>query len=251
MHGIFGRGGNWRSFARKLCEQKPSLGLLLCDLRMHGKSMSASPPHTLEACARDMLSLLDQQEAEGKKISTVLGHSFGGKVALEMRRQRPSLQELWLIDSSPSKRPGAMEDQSNTVVGVLRLLEELPAQFSDRAAFISLAVNKGFDKGLAMWLAMNLEAVGNSYRMTLQAAAMKELLSDYFKKDLWGAMEQGGEMIHMVCASRDSALGEEEIRRLHKLAEHMPVQVHSVDGGHWLHVDALEELVRVLAAHLV
>jgi pimeloyl-ACP methyl ester carboxylesterase len=250
MHGIYGRGANWRSFARKLCEQNPEWGCLLTDLRMHGRSMSAPPPHDLSACAHDLLALIDQQEAAGKKVAAVLGHSFGGKVALEMRRIRPSLPAIWLIDSSPSAHPNAMNETGKSVVAVLALLETLPSHFESRDDFVSRVLHAGFEKNLALWLAMNLEMEGERYRLTLRAAAMKDLLSDYYARDLWSVMEADGEAIHVVCASRGSAWSEDDLSRLRKLPTNLPVRQHRLDGGHWLHVDALEPLVALVASHL-
>ena len=246
MHGIYGRGGNWRSFARKLCEQKPEWGCLLVDLRMHGKSMAAPPPHDLGACARDLLTLIDQQARSGQTVGAVLGHSFGGKVALEMRRRRQALPTLWVIDSSPSAVPNAMKDEGKSVVAVLRMLETLPDHFESRDSFLSVVQASGFDKNLALWLAMNLERNGEQYQLSLRAPAMNELLADYFSRDLWSVMEAHGEAIHLVCATRGSAVTDDDRSRLREL----PVQVHSLDGGHWLHVDALEPLVTLVASHL-
>lgn len=250
MHGIYGRGGNWRSFARKLCEQKPEWGCLLVDLRMHGRSMLAPPPHDLDACARDLLSLIDQQAQSGHTVAAVLGHSFGGKVALEMRRLRPALPTLWVIDSSPSAFPKAMSDSGKSVVAVLRMLETLPSHFESRNSFLSVVQTSGFDKNLALWLAMNLEKEGDRYQLSLQAPAMNELLTDYFSRDLWSVMEAHGEAIHLVCATLGSALTDDDHSRLRELSKESPVQQHSLDGGHWLHVDALEPLVTLVTSHL-
>ncbi len=250
MHGIYGQGGNWRSFARKICDAQPGWGCLLVDMRMHGKSMSAPPPHTLSACARDLLALIDQQEAEGRMVATVLGHSFGGKVALEMRRLRQSLPTLWVVDSSPSANPNAMNSSDKSVVAVLRLLESLPTHFENRKAFVSTVQGAGFEESLALWLAMNLQEEGDWYRLTLRADAMNDLLSDYFSRDLWSVMEAHGNAIHLVCASRDSAVSEDDRSRLREISSELPIQTHTLDGGHWLHVDALSPLVSLVASHL-
>lgn len=247
LHGIYGRGANWRSFARKLCERMPSWGLLLTDLRMHGQSLSAPPPHHLQACAEDVLALVDQQAQAGRVVAAVLGHSFGGKVALEMRRIRPSTPVLWVVDSSPSSQPGAMDDKDNTVVAVLGMLRALPDWFSSREAFVSAVQGQGFERSLALWLAMNLEREEQGYRNALQPAAIGALLSSYFDRDLWPVVEAGGNPIHVVRASRGSALTDSDERRLQALSRQGPVWVHSVQGGHWLHVDALDALVRLVA----
>lgn len=246
MHGIYGRGGNWRTVARKVVGLRPDWGILLVDLRMHGKSQAAPSPHTLASCASDVLALIDQQREQGRNVGSILGHSFGGKVALEMRLQRPNLGPLWLIDSAPGARSGAMDDSKNTVVSVLKMLRQLPKTFADRDAFVSAVKSYGFGP-IAQWLAMNLEACPEGYRNSLDPAAMTELLEDYFARDLWPAITASSTTVHVAAATRGSSISEADRARL---AEAPQVKLHHVEGGHWLHVDALVPLVELVAASL-
>lgn len=246
MHGIYGRGGNWRSVARKLVSLRPEWGVLLVDLRMHGKSMGAPGPQTLANCAADVLALVDQQRELGRNVGSILGHSFGGKVALAMRLRRPDLCPIWLIDSAPGARPGAMEDSTNTVVSVLKMLRELPATFADREEFVSVV--KGFGFGpIAQWLAMNLEACPQGYRNALDPSAMTELLQDYFDSDLWPAILASDTPVHVAAATRGSSISSVDREKLEQATQ---VQVHDVEGGHWLHVDALGPMVDLIVASL-
>src|SRR5690349_9404578 len=79
-HGVLGAGGNWRSVARKVTERSPEWGVLLVDLRQHGRSDRGDPPHTIAACAEDLRALFDEYP-----IEAIAGHSFGGKVVLATR----------------------------------------------------------------------------------------------------------------------------------------------------------------------
>lgn len=240
LHGIYGRGSNWRTFARKLCERKPHLGILLVDLRMHGASMGAPPPHSIEACARDVVALIDDQAKQDRTVTSILGHSFGGKVALDVRRLWSGLASLWIIDSSPSSRP---LDQESTVRDVLAMLKSLPVQFATREDFVARVKDKGFRAGLAQWLAMNLEAHDGGYRNALDLNAIKELLDDYWQRDLWPSVVTPGSELTFVIASRDSAVSDTDAQRLRQTAG---VTVHTLEGGHWLHVDAQEGLLSLL-----
>src|SRR5262249_30264118 len=74
LHGILGAGANFRSFARRLAIACPDWGFVLADLRMHGQSQGAPPPHTIDAAAADLVRLTDAIE---RPISAVMGHSFG------------------------------------------------------------------------------------------------------------------------------------------------------------------------------
>src|SRR5690242_5162179 len=77
LHGILGSGANWRTFARQIVAERPEMGALLVDLRLHGESPGFPPPHTVEAAARDVAEALPDIPGRTRAI---LGHSFGGKV---------------------------------------------------------------------------------------------------------------------------------------------------------------------------
>ncbi|MEO0604254.1 MAG: alpha/beta hydrolase, partial [Myxococcota bacterium] len=87
VHGILGQGRNWRSFAQRWRAGDAARSAVLVDLRNHGGHPPASPPHDLAACARDLQGHIAR---EGMP-STLVGHSFGGKVVLQ-----------WLGDHAPS-----------------------------------------------------------------------------------------------------------------------------------------------------
>ena len=80
LHGILGSAKNWRTFGRRLAARFPSWRIVLVDLRHHGDSPHLPPPNTLAACAADLERLSAARE---ERPSVVIGHSFGGKVALE------------------------------------------------------------------------------------------------------------------------------------------------------------------------
>src|SRR5262245_8884848 len=82
LHGILGSGANWRTIARRVVTARPELGAVLVDLRMHGRSQGAPPPHTIDTAAGDLVHL-----AAELSLAAVVGHSFGGKVALALRSQ--------------------------------------------------------------------------------------------------------------------------------------------------------------------
>src|SRR4051812_11877517 len=89
LHGILGTGANSRTFAKEIIKARPTWGAVLVDLRLHGESQDFAPPHTLEAAAKDVAELITELESTTTgKVRGVLAHSFGGKVALELARQR-------------------------------------------------------------------------------------------------------------------------------------------------------------------
>lgn len=250
LHGIYGSGANWRSVARALTERRPEWGAALVDLRMHGASQQAPPPHTLEAAAADLRALDDQLPGP---VRAVCGHSFGGKVALRYRADAPaSLLQTWMLDASPGARPEAMDEPDNTVAAVLRMLDELPERHASRQDFTAEVTARGWPRMLGNWLAMNLEPDGDAMRMRLDTGAMRSLLGSYYDTDLWPAVSDAnapGEL-RVVIAGASNALTEADRERLAAL-ESERVRTEVLEGvGHWLHVEAPDRLIELMAGAL-
>jgi esterase len=270
-HGIYGAGSNWRSVARKLNERRPEWGVVLVDLRQHGRSEPGAPPHTIAACADDLRALF----AEIGGVEAVAGHSFGGKVALATRPVA-ALRQTWVLDASPSARPGAAADptiprgalppappaepagspppvsspsSSNTVMQVLELMERAPRGWARREDFVASVVRAGHDDGLARWLAMSLgPEPGGTLALRFDFAALREMLASYHATDLWGALEAPGGDVEVVVAERSPAVSAADRGRLAAAPPH--VHVHAVDAGHWLHIEAPGAVVDLLASRL-
>jgi pimeloyl-ACP methyl ester carboxylesterase len=258
-HGIYGAGSNWRSIARKLHERRPEWGVVLVDLRQHGRSEPGEPPHTIAACAEDLRALL----VELGGVDALAGHSFGGKVALATRglvaaaggpaprSAGPALRQTWVLDASPSARPGAAADPSNTVMRVLEVMERAPRGWARRDDFVAAVVRAGHEEGLARWLAMSLvpEPAGGTLALRFDFAALREMLADYHASDLWDALEAPDGDVEVVVAERSSALSAADLGRLAAAPPH--VHVHHVTAGHWLHIDAPAAVVDLFATRLL
>lgn len=248
-HGIYGAGGNWRAIARKLHERRPDWGVVLVDLRQHGRSEPGESPHTLAACAADVRAVLDEQPG----IEVIAGHSFGGKVVLATRALAPpTLRQTWMFDASPSARPGAEDDSTNSVTRVLNLMERLPKTWPKRDDFVAAVVADGHAQALGQWLAMNLVSSddGGPLTLRLDLTAIRAMLRDYYAQDLWPvAFDPAlpGEL-HIVIAERSNTISHADRERLATAPPH--VHVHRMPVGHWLHIEAAANVVELLASGL-
>src|SRR5688500_5128396 len=103
LHGILGRGANLRTLAKRFVASVPGWSALLVDLRGHGGSKDVPPgePATLARCAEDVLELV---EASGRTPGAVFGHSFGGKIALELASRSLAAPHYVIVDSQPGPR---------------------------------------------------------------------------------------------------------------------------------------------------
>jgi lipase len=105
LHGIRGHGGRWRFLARDHLAGRRVLGL---DLRGHGRS-PWEPPWTLERHAEDVLTTMD---ALGVGRADLVGHSFGGAVAVYVSHLAPGrVRRLVLLD------PGIGLPPANALLG--------------------------------------------------------------------------------------------------------------------------------------
>lgn len=242
-HGIFGAGSNWRGIARKLVDRRREWGVVLVDLRLHGRSDAGDPPHSVAACADDLAALI----TELGDVRALAGHSFGGKTALATR-DRVTLDQTWVLDASPGARPEAIADPDNSVVRVLDMMARMPPSWPSRDDFVAAAVAEGQTTALAQWLAMNLVPQGDVLINRLDVTALRSLLVDYYALDLWPSVLAPRGDLEFVVASRGSSVSAADRTRLQASPPH--VRAHEIEAGHWLHIDAPAAVVELFATRL-
>lgn len=236
LHGIFGQGRNWASVAQVLVQLRPDWEVALVDLRMHGRSQEGfDPPHTLAACADDVVALARSLGG----ATAILGHSFGGKVALACLA-RETLRQAWIVDSDAAARPPAGESWQ-----MLALLRSLPGEWETRERFVGALMESGLAPAVAGWMATSLVREGVRFRLCFDLDAIEALLRDYFATDLESALVSGRTDVRVIRAT-GSPLLDDALPRLQAAG----VRVHSVSGGHWLNAENASGVAQLLAAEL-
>ena len=100
LHGLFGSGDNWQSFARNLAAS--NFSVYLVDLRNHGHSPHADK-HNYKAMSEDVAEFIEQEKL---REPIVLGHSMGGKVGMQLAISYPDiLSKLMVVDMAPYSYP--------------------------------------------------------------------------------------------------------------------------------------------------
>ena len=92
LHGLFGSADNWGTIAKHFSQHYQVISV---DLRNHGRSPH-SESQTSPEMADDLLEVLD---ALGLEQVHLLGHSLGGKVAMQFATQYPErVSKLIVVD---------------------------------------------------------------------------------------------------------------------------------------------------------
>jgi esterase len=99
LHGLFGSADNWMTQARMLSEH---FHVYTVDQRNHGLSPH-SPEQDYLAMTEDLNDFLEQR---GLKKAIILGHSMGGKTAMNFALKYPlQVSKLIVVDIMPKAYP--------------------------------------------------------------------------------------------------------------------------------------------------
>jgi pimeloyl-ACP methyl ester carboxylesterase len=236
LHGILGSGRNWRSFARALRRDDPTWRYVLPDLRNHGETGPLPGPHDLAACAADL--------AELPRPDRVIGHSFGGKVALQWMRAPTTDADVWVLDSIPVATSPSTDNQ---VMQVLAALQEVPVPAPERSDVREMLVGKGVPGTLVDWLLTSLRRGEAGWDWVYGLQGVEAMMASYFASDFGDLLaEHRGAPLHIVRAMDSDRWTDDVLARLSFGPDTRFVEFP--DAGHWLHVDQPVALRRLLLA---
>ncbi|CAI9786708.1 unnamed protein product [Fraxinus pennsylvanica] len=264
LHGILGSRKNWGTFARRLAKEFPKWQFLLVDLRCHGDSTSLKKrgPHTVASAALDVLKLLGQLKLTPR---VVVGHSFGGKVALSMVEQvaKPLARpvRVWVLDATPGKvRAGA--DGDDHPAELISFLGKLPCEISSKKDVVNALVQDGFSMDVAQWVVTNLRqnringTSSSSFSWVFDLNGIAEMYQSYEDTNMWKIVEEVPRGVHINFLKAERSLhrwAKEDLQRIHVAEEQAVeegggVEMHVLeDAGHWVHADNPDGLFRILS----
>jgi esterase len=246
LHGIYGRGRNWQGIARGLVSARPEYACWLVDLPHHGDSVAGLHGDGVLGFAQD---LRDWVAESGVTPDALLGHSYGGKVALAYAGAHVESAgdlQVWVIDSTPeTKAP------SGSAWGMLEIVRRLPRRFATREEAVDAIVEGGYSRGVAQWMSTNLVRDNGGFVWRIDFDVMDRLLHDFFTTDLWHVVESPppGVELHFLKASESNALSAEGVTRL-TTATNDRVHLHHRPGGHWIHAESPDVVTQLLVEEL-
>lgn len=248
LHGILGSARNVRGLAVALARAAPQWSVLAVDLRHHGASANPPPPDTVDGCCADIARLCSHL---GLRPRAVIGHSFGGKVALRMlARPLPTLRYAAMLDTLPHLQ--AQDDADDQgVAHVIAAVQRIAMPQPDRQSALLALRGQGLSDPLCQWMATNLTATPDGMRWQFNLNGIAAMLQDYFAMDCWPVLREPPPevAIDLVRGGRSPRWTPEILRQCATLPANVRLTTLP-NAGHWLHVDDLAGVVAVVAAGL-
>ncbi len=231
LHGLFGFSDNWQTIAKKLGDE---CLVITPDLRNHGRSPHV-PTHSYPEMAADLKAFL---EARWIFNTDLIGHSMGGKVAMQTALNYPDLiDRLVVIDIDPGK---ADDNQSSIFEALVSMDLSKMASRQDAEAYLSDRIH---DYGTRQFLLKNITREENgtfTWKMNLP------VLWKHYPNILAPVTGEPFEKPTLfVRGERSTYIKDAEIPFIKSLFPN--AQVVTIEGaGHWVHADQPAALLEVL-----
>ncbi len=236
LHGFLGSLDNWRTISNRLSSR---FKILSVDLRNHGRSPH-HPSMTYPAMAGDIDEFLNQQNIASVYL---LGHSMGGKVAMQVALTLPQrIEKLIVVDIAPRAYPA---DHQETLMALRDLDLSSFASFGEIDAALAPQIHA---PGIRQFLVKNVarHADGSFYwRVDLDA-----MITNYH--ELRKAIAVTGIFSKPACfirGGRSNYVKNEDVPLIKKVFPQAQI-VTIPDAGHWVHADATEEFLTIVTGFL-
>ncbi len=223
LHGLFGMGSNLSMIARSLAEHFQVYSL---DLRNHGRSPRADSMRFSEM-ANDVVAFMDQQQLGRVQL---LGHSLGGKVAMQLALQCPErVERLVVADIAPVAYSGHHDD---VFAGLNAVDLDTLSSRGDAEAILAQSIT---EVGVRQFILKNLyRNQQGKFEWRLNISAIEHCYSDLRQANQSDTPFTGpalfikGELSNYIKEEHRAA-----IERLFPSAQLKVIQ----NTGHWLHAE--------------
>jgi len=235
LHGLFGSARNFGAVQREFARHRRTIAL---DLRNHGAS-----PHAADMRYASMAADVLETMADLAALpAVVLGHSMGGKAAMQMALLRPdAVQRLIVADIAPVPNPPDL-------LPIAEAMMALPlAPGMTRAQADAALAHTVPDSAMRAFLLQNLQLGATpAWRIGLA-----EIIAGFADIEAWDALPNShyaGPTLFIAGATSNYIKPEHRpiIRALFPNARFVTLK----NAGHWLHADNPEGFVAVVEAFL-
>jgi len=174
----------------------------------------------------------------GREPEVIIGHSFGGKVALEYARAFGSLdlKRVIILDSVPGSPSETQTVKNNQVLQVISAIRHTSIPARERRDVKAELLMQGIPNPIVEWLATSLRSGHDGWHWCFDIDAVAEMIQSYFDTDFWPYLRAVGEEPRLVFirAERSDRWTEDQLARF---SDTQATIMLLEQAGHWLHVD--------------
>ena len=249
LHGLYGSSDNWYSIAKEL---SVSYKVYLLDLRNHGHS-----PHSDSMTFADMCGdVMDFFQLHNIEKAALIGHSMGGKVAMQFALFHPEkIEKLIIVDIAPRSYMSLMEpsrqvlDHMNIISSLTdidldkyrtreEVDNELAQRIPDSKTRLFLLKNLQRSAESRMQWRLNINAIRNQLPNIMKGIDVPENASNAFNNQLpFSTLFIKGE--------RSDYVTETDLAEIKKMFPKSDV-VTIFDASHWVHAEQPELFLKTV-----
>jgi esterase len=239
LHGLFGMLDNWQTFSKQLSSHHE---VYILDLRNHGRSPH-SDEHSYTLMARDIYDFMVEQNLFSANI---MGHSMGGKVAMQFAAYYPGfVRKLIVIDMFPKKYNSPPTEHSLMFEVIDEIIQHKFTKRSEAEELIvSILPNPRLSGFLAKNLFLNDESIID---WKFNAQALKRTY-----QNLSEAVDINGKISTktlLIKGAKSNYISSEDVKSIDLYFSNARIEIIP-NTGHWVNVDAPEELRDVVERFL-
>ena len=238
LHGLLGLSDNWVSIGKILAL---NYNVIIPDLRNHGQS-----PHSgnfsYDVMARDIVELLDDL---GMKSAVIMGHSMGGKVAMQFALQYPEKTDKLIVVDISMRQYDERQYQIEILEAMMAIDFQKAVSRADISESLKLSIK---DEKFRLFIMKNL------YRQTRSELGWRpDLKNIYLNIDrvfegITGDRVYIGPSLFVHGSESDYVLPSD----IPVIVQNFPQAVFKIvpDSGHWVHADNPEGFLNAIGGFL-
>ena len=239
LHGLFGSLSNWGWHCKQLAQQYAVYGV---DLRNHGDS-----PHSdqldYQVMAEDVRQLIVRL---GLESCCIVGHSMGGKVAMQLALSFPDLiEKLVIVDIAPVSYPEDADGHMNVLAAMDAVkLGEIKSRTQAEVTIEDYIPQEVTRKFLLTNLVRNKEG---SFEWRLDKDSIRKNYAN-LRAELIATMSFLKPVL-FIKGSLSPYIKPEHEAQIKELFPAASVKL-LMDAGHWLHAEQPQALQKILLKFL-
>lgn len=236
LHGLFGTSDNWQTLAKKLAE---NYSVYIIDQRNHGRS-----PHDDEfnykVMAEDLKNFLESNWIYSARI---IGHSMGGKTAMQFATDYPDMVEkLVIVDIANENYEGGHESIFNALLSLD--LEKIESR-KEADAFLETQID---DFGVRQFLLKNLtRSKEGKYIWKMNLPVIHQNYQAILSKIEGDEIFEGATLF--VKGGLSKYITETNFETTKEFFPNANLKIIE-NVGHWVHAEAPKELLEILGIFL-